>query len=131
MSDFRRERMCDTNSECSGKSTEQPPKSRGSRVKKTKAKRRRQRQHSLDHLTQRVSDLMSIYEERGLFVPLPESQSEKGKVWSNRNYGADKKRQRKNAERQLLLDRVGQLERCLKEEHGIADFVESSGEPGL
>lgn len=52
----------------------------------------------------------------------------KGKVWSNRNYGADKKRQRKQNEKQMLETRIVQLERVLREEHGIVDL---SGDESL
>jgi len=71
-------------------------------------------------LKQRVSDLMNIFEEHGLWIPPPDSLSEKGKVWSSRIYGADKKQQRKNAERMLVEDRIAQLEYCLQEKHGIS-----------
>lgn len=84
-----------------------------------KKRHKKSKQNSLDHLRQRVTELMRIFEDRGIFLPPPESLSEKGKVWSNRNYGADKKRQRKNAERQLLINRIEQLELCLKEKHGL------------
>jgi len=85
-----------------------------------KAKRRKKKkQRSLDHLKEHVSKLMITFEEHGLFIPLPESMSEKGKVWSSRIYGADKKRQRKNTERQLVENRIEQLEFCLNEKHGI------------
>jgi hypothetical protein len=40
-------------------------------------------------------------------------------VWSNRNYGADKKRQRKQSERVMLETRILQLETVLNEEHGV------------
>ena len=92
-----------------------------SKKKAKKSKRRKKpKQNSLDHLRERVTELMTIFEEHGIFIPPPESLSEKGKVWSSRIYGADKKRQRKNAERQLLEDRILQLEHCLREQHGIA-----------
>uniref|UniRef100_A0A7R9WEG9 Uncharacterized protein n=1 Tax=Pseudictyota dubia TaxID=2749911 RepID=A0A7R9WEG9_9STRA len=100
-----------------------PSSSSSNRSARKKHKKSKTKQHSLDHLRRRVSDLMALYEERGLFVPLPESLSERGKVWSSRNYGADKKRQRKNAERQLLQDRIEQLERFLSEEHGVCADV--------
>lgn len=90
------------------------------KVKKSNAKKNmKKKQHSLDHLQQRVSELMATFEEHGWFVPPAQSMSEKGKVKSNRNYGADKKRQRKNTQRQLLENRIRQLEMCLQEEHGI------------
>ena len=76
------------------------------------------RPNSLDSLRERVSDLMSIFEQQGWYIPIPES-SNNGKVWSSRIYGADRKRQRKNAERQVIVNRIQQLEHCLKEEHGI------------
>jgi hypothetical protein len=89
-------------------------------------------QHSLDSLRQRVSHLMRIFEEQGWFVPMPDSngksnqqqinntkKSGAGKVWSNRNYGADKKRQRKQSERVMLETRILQLETVLNEEHGV------------
>ena len=132
-------------------------KHRKQQKKNRKKKNNQKQQHSLDHLRERVSELMSIYEEKGLFIPLPESSSSttsssttsdcsddhddggssihsmtttttttttktkkmnkknegKGKVWSSRNYGADKKRQRKNVERQLLESRIKQLEQQL------------------
>lgn len=86
---------------------------------KPKKKRKKGKQNSLDHLRERVTELMTIFEDKGLFIPLPPSLSEKGKVWSSRIYGADKKRSRKNAERHLLEDRFEQLEYVLQEEHGI------------
>ena len=89
----------------------------------------RTKQHSLEHLRQRVSHLMSIFEENGWFIPLPEASSstssskgnkkKKGKVWSNRNYGADRKRQRKQTERQSIEGRILQLENVLRDEHGM------------
>lgn len=88
--------------------------------KATRRKKKKKKQHSLDHLKEHVSNLMTTFEEHGFFIPLPESMSEKGKVWSSRIYGADKKRQRKNAERQFLEDRIDQLELCLNETHGLS-----------
>ena len=90
---------------------------------------------------------MSIYEKNGWYIPLPNSHAEailetsiakgereggdsttankvnnkkqsKGKVWSNRNYGQDKKRQRKENGRRLSEGRIRQLERILRNEHG-------------
>jgi hypothetical protein len=94
-------------------------------------------QHSLDSLRQRVSHLMRIFEEQGWFVPMPDSNNSRsisdqqqinntkksgaGKVWSNRNYGADKKRQRKQSERVMLESRILQLEMVLKDEHGVVN----------
>jgi hypothetical protein len=75
---------------------------------------------SLDHLKQRVSELMDIFEEHDLWIPPPNALSEKGKVWSSRIYGSDKKKQRKNTERMLVEDRIAQLETCLQEEHGLS-----------
>jgi len=49
-------------------------------------------------------------------------QSKKGKVWSNRNYGQDKKRQRKENERRMIEGRIIQLERVLRNEHGMVDL---------
>mmetsp|Transcript_18619 Transcript_18619/g.24818 ORF Transcript_18619/g.24818 Transcript_18619/m.24818 type:complete len:150 (+) Transcript_18619:90-539(+) len=98
-------------------------KSSGKRRKKPKKKTTRPNSTKLDDLKGRVMHLMKIFEERGLFVPPPESMSERGKVWSNRNYGADKKRQRKNVERVLLEDRIHQLELCLKDQHRIDECV--------
>ena len=76
-------------------------------------------QHSLDHLSARVSELMSIFESNGWFIPLPvpAGDGKKGKQWSSRNYGADKKRQRKANERQLIEARIDQLERVLRDEY--------------
>ena len=54
------------------------------------------------------------------------SKMKGGKVWSNRNYGQDKKRQRKNAARAFLEARIRQLESCLKNEHG-RDFDAAVG----
>lgn len=76
--------------------------------------------HSLDYLKQRISELVKLFEEHGHFIPPAESLSEKGKVWSSRIYGADKKKQRKNTERVFLEDRIEQLEYCLTEQHGIS-----------
>lgn len=70
--------------------------------------------HTLDHLAQHVADLTSEIERRGLFLPLPdEEDGNGGKVWSNRNYGGDKKRQRKAAERTFLEGRISQLDNYL------------------
>ena len=98
--------------------------------RQSKRERKSKSQHSLDYLRQRVSFLMSIFEEKGWFIPLPEPPaasesnskddgSKKGKVWSNRNYGADKKRQRKQDEKQMLDARISQLEAVLADEHGM------------
>ena len=88
--------------------------------------KRKQKKKSLDDLQQRVSQLYDIFEHHGLFVPLPDSTDSQRKTWSNRNYGADKKRQRKNAQRDLLQARIQQLEHCLKNEHNInADEIVS------
>ena len=46
----------------------------------------------------------------------------KGKVWSNRNYGQDKKRQRKESERRMIERRIIQLECILQNEHGMVDL---------
>ena len=89
---------------------------------KRQSKKDKPRQHSLDYLRQRVTHLMSIFEEHGWFIPLPESTNDK-KVWSNRNYGADKKRQRKQNERQMIEERIAQLEKVLKDEHGIEGSI--------
>ena len=75
--------------------------------------------HGINHLKQRVSELMKIFEDNDLFIPPPVSMSEKGKVWSSRIYGADKKNSRKNAERLLVEERISQLENCLTNEHKI------------
>eukprot|EP00592_Proboscia_alata_P013782 CAMPEP_0194387494 /NCGR_PEP_ID=MMETSP0174-20130528/92719_1 /TAXON_ID=216777 /ORGANISM="Proboscia alata, Strain PI-D3" /LENGTH=121 /DNA_ID=CAMNT_0039177745 /DNA_START=70 /DNA_END=432 /DNA_ORIENTATION=+ len=74
-------------------------------------RKRRQKQHSLDHLRHRVREILELFETKGIFVPLPENETEKGKVWSNRNYGQDKKRQRKKSERLFLERRIIQLEK--------------------
>ena len=88
-------------------------------------------------MRQRVSHLMSIFEENGWFIPMPDSNSTQnttsssnqhqmknakkngGKVWSNRNYGADKKRQRKQSERIMLETRIRQLESVLRDEYSV------------
>lgn len=95
-----------------------------SKVSRAAKKKNKSKKNSNNNvlLKERVSELMRFFEDRGLFIPSPESLSEKGKVWSNRNYGADKKRQRKNVERALLEDRIEQLELWLKEQHGITNF---------
>lgn len=90
----------------------------------TRKKNRKKQQHSLDHLRQRVSELMAVFEGRGYFIPQPDSM--KGKVWSSRIYGADKKRQRKNAEREMLESRIEQLENHLKDEYGIINVENES-----
>ena len=91
---------------------------------KKKKKKRGNAQQRLDHLRVRVSELMDMFEEHGLFIPLPDSKSKieqqeehkkKGKVWSNRMYGKDKKRQRKATEKEALLRRIEQLEECLRQ----------------
>ena len=121
------------------------------RSKNRKAKKKK-KQHSLEHLKQKVTHLMSIFEKNGWYIPLPNShtesvvetsivkggegrdatttndkvnnkkQSKKGKVWSNRNYGQDKKRQRKENERRMIERRIIQLERILRNEHGMVDL---------
>lgn len=96
-------------------------------------------QHSLDTMRQRVSHLMSIFEDNGWFIPMPDSNNKPstitsddqqqsnntkkngGRVWSNRNYGADKKRQRKQSERVMLEARIQQLEAVLKDEHSVGN----------
>jgi len=90
-----------------------------SQQKKTKRKNRKntKSQHTLDHMRQRVSELMHVFDEKGWFLPLPETTTNDKKVWSNRNYGADKKRQRKNQERLLLEARIIQLEAVLREKY--------------
>ncbi len=112
-----------------------------SSIKHTRRRRKKKQsnksQHSLDHLRQRVSHLMSIFEEKGWFIPMPDlsnkssisddhddnqqntKKSSSGKVWSNRNYGADKKRQRKASDRFILESRIRQLETVLKDDHGV------------
>lgn len=88
-------------------------------------RRKRKKKKSIGDLKRRVSELMQILEEHGIFVPPPESTNGQKKVWSNRNYGADKKRQRKNAERELLEARIFQLESCLESVHGTLKNEES------
>jgi hypothetical protein len=92
------------------------------RRKKRQNRKNKKSQHTLDYLRQYVSKLMSIFETNGWFIPLPDSMNEDGKVWSNRNYGADKKRRRKHSERNLLEARICQLESVLKMEHDVDDF---------
>jgi len=105
------------------------------------ARKSKQHPNTMEHLRQRVTNFMSIFEEHGWFIPLPESVSSsshttsiegkhdnnkkggRGKVWSNRNYGADKKRQRKQSERQILEGRIAQLERILRDEYGVEDVL--------
>ncbi len=71
------------------------------------------KKHSLDHLKQRVSVLLAVYEQHALFIPAPDLA--KGKVWSSRNYGQDKKKLRKNTERAFLVEsRIPQLEEGLR-----------------
>ena len=88
------------------------------RSKKNKKKKSKS-QHSLDHLKQQVSTLMRIFEEYGWFIPMPDNDSTSAgnKVWSNRMYGADKKKQRKQNERQMLECRIVQLETVLRDDH--------------
>ena len=110
---------------CTARSEQRKLKRRSKRTKSNKS------QHSLEHLRQRISHLMSIFERHGWFVPLPDTPSssrsngvdnklgnKKGKTWSNRNYGADKKRQRKQREMQMLEERIVQLELVLRDDHG-------------
>lgn len=128
--------------------------------RKNNKKRRRNKnnksQHSLDYMKQHVSELMSIFETNGWFIPMPvdnkdgisygydddknintnsntnnndgnttnsniqrKHQRNKSKVWSNRNYGADKKRQRKQNERLLFQSRILQLETLLYQKYNI------------
>ena len=75
---------------------------------------------------------MVIFKKNGWFITLPDySQNDgdqqskkygKGKVWSNQNYGADKKRQRKQNEREMLEARIVQLESVLRNQHGLDDI---------
>jgi hypothetical protein len=121
-------KVCQNNRKSKGKGK--------SKKSKQQQQQQSQHQHSLDHLQHRVSELMSIFQEHDWFIPLPNSTSttiseksgggNKGKVKSNRNYGADKKRQRKHAQRQLLEMRIQQLESCLKLEHGLSSVVSGS-----
>ena len=97
-------------------------------------------QHSLEHLRQRVSHLMSLFEKNGWFIPLPDydysqnnhdqqqqsKNNKKGKVWSNRNYGADKKRQRKHSEKEMPEARIAQLENVLQHQHGVNDIYDDN-----
>lgn len=85
--------------------------------RRSKKKKKSKSQHSLDHLKQQVSNLMGIFEEYGWFIPMPDDDSTSGKVWSNRMYGADKKKQRKQNERQMLECRIVQLETVLRDDH--------------
>ena len=74
---------------------------------------------------------MVIFEKNGWFITLPDySQNDgdqqskkhgKGKVWSNRNYGADKKRQRNQNEREMLEAGIVQLKSVLHNQHGLDD----------
>ena len=102
--------------------------SRAKTRRRLKPNRNKKAQHTLTHLRQHISHLISIYETNGWFIPLQESEMSgkckdgKGKVWSNRNYGADKKRQRKQNERCLLEGRIEQLENVLREEHDVDDL---------
>jgi hypothetical protein len=71
--------------------------------------------HSLDRMKQRVSALMALFQAYGVFLPAPDtSMSTKGKVWSSRNYGQDRKRQRKRTERDFVRARIAQLEDGLR-----------------
>ena len=105
--------------------------------KRSKKKKVSKSQHSLDTMRQRVSHLMGIFEGNGWFIPMPDSKNTQnttsssdqhqmkkskkngGKVWSNRNYGADKKRQRKQSERVMLETRIRQLESVLRDEYSV------------
>mmetsp|Transcript_14669 Transcript_14669/g.22914 ORF Transcript_14669/g.22914 Transcript_14669/m.22914 type:complete len:166 (-) Transcript_14669:2573-3070(-) len=87
-----------------------PDATKKNKTKKNKKNKKKQHQHSLEHLSQRITELMKTLDQRGIAVPLPDSTSHK--TWSNRNYGGDKKRQRKQAEREFLLARIQQLEMC-------------------
>ena len=105
--------------------------SRAQQRRKRRPQRKKKRsQHTLDYKKQHISKLMSIFETNGWFIPVLESMphnhktDKKGKVWSNRNYGADKKRQRKICERQMLEARIEQLESVLRLEHGVDEFEE-------
>jgi len=89
------------------------------RRSKKKIKKKSKSQHSLDHLKQQVSNLMKTFEVYGWFIPMPDNDSTSAgnKVWSNRMYGADKKKQRKQNERQMLECRIVQLETVLRDDH--------------
>ena len=87
--------------------------------RRSKKKKKSKSQHSLDHLKQQVSNLMGIFEVYGWFIPMPDNDSTSAgnKVWSNRMYGSDKKKQRKQNERQMLECRIVQLETVLRDDH--------------
>ncbi|KAL3938867.1 MAG: hypothetical protein SGBAC_006306 [Bacillariaceae sp.] len=90
-------------------------------------RRKRKKKASIDDLKRNVSELMQMFDEHGIFVPLPDSTNGQQKNWSNRNYGADKKRQRKNAERELLEARIIQLEQCLESEKEMGNLSQTGG----
>ena len=67
------------------------------------------RPNSLGHLKQRVRALLEIYEAHDICIPAPHMV--KGKSWSSRIYGQDRKKQRKGVERRVLVEsRFPQLE---------------------
>ena len=85
-------------------------------------KKKNSRNHNgngIDGLRGVVSELIQQCEDRHLFVPPPASETDTGKVWSSRIYGADKKQQRKRTERRLLEARIVQLEKYLQEQDSI------------
>jgi hypothetical protein len=108
-----------TTSTILSRSQQRKNKRRSKKNKKSKSKS----QHSLDYLKQHVSNLMATFEKNGWFIPMPDD-STSGKVWSNRMYGADKKKQRKQNERQMLECRIIQLETVLWDDHDCTTIIE-------
>uniref|UniRef100_A0A7S1FQT9 Uncharacterized protein n=1 Tax=Corethron hystrix TaxID=216773 RepID=A0A7S1FQT9_9STRA len=90
------------------------------RKKKKQKNKNKKNPAAPDDLRRWISRLMRVFEDRSLFLPLPESTAGQRKVWSNRSYGADKKRQRKKTERGVLEARARQLVACLEGEHGLS-----------
>ncbi len=76
---------------------------------------RRRRPNELQILKERVSELLNVFEEKGVAVPLVEEETRKAFRTRGAGNAQDKKKERKKNERQLLQKRVDQLESTLKE----------------
>ncbi|CAB9503887.1 expressed unknown protein [Seminavis robusta] len=94
-------------------------KKQGTKRQGNQKSKKKHRPNSLDDLHEKLGQLTARLEKQGVFIPPSlddaDDDGRSGKVWSNRNYGADKKRQRKEAERFFLKRRIEQLEKlCQK-----------------
>ena len=99
---------------CEGQENKKNHPTHSKRQQNRKVKGELQKVNHVDRLKQYVSALMALYDQHSLCIPLPDMID--GKVWSSRNYGQDKKRQRKKRELDFLREmRIPQLEAGLRE----------------